>query len=63
MNYTQSFFFWSGFSLVLVVGFIIVMYTSLELKTILVIGVVMICSIVTALMQAPFALREQNKKD
>lgn len=63
MNYTQSFFFWSGFSLVLVVGFIIVMYTSLELKTILVIGVVMICSIVAALMQAPFALREQNKKD
>lgn len=63
MNYTQSFFFWSGFSLVLVVGFIIVMYTSLELKTILVIGVVMICSIVKALMQAPFALREQNKKD
>lgn len=63
MNYTQSFFFWSGFSLVLVVGFIIVMYTSLELKTILVIGVVVICSIVTALMQAPFALREQNKKD
>lgn len=63
MNYTQSFFFWSGFSLVLVVGFIIVMYTSLELKTILVIGAVMICSIVTALMQAPFALREQNKKD
>ena len=28
MNYTQSFFFLSGFSLVLVVGFIIVMYTS-----------------------------------
>lgn len=63
MSYTQSFFFWAGISLVLVVSFIIAMYTSLDLKTILVIGVVMICSMVTALMQAPFALREQNKKD
>ena len=63
MNYTQSFFFWAGVSLVLVVSFIITMYTSLDLKTILVIGIVMICSTVTALMQAPFALREQNKKD
>ena len=63
MSYTQSFFFWAGISLVLVVSFIIAMYTSLDLKTILVIGVVMICSMVTALMQAPFALREQKKKD
>lgn len=63
MSYTQGFFFWAGFALVLVVIFIIAMYTNLDLKTILVIGVMMICSIVTALMQAPFALREQNKKD
>lgn len=63
MSYTQAFFFWIGFALVSVASFIVAMYTSLDLKMILFTGAMMICSIVTALIQAPFALREQNKKD
>lgn len=63
MSYTQAFFFWTGFALTSVTSFIFAMCTSLDLKTILVTGAMMICSIVTALIQAPFALREQNKKD
>lgn len=63
MSYTQAFFFWTGFALVSVVSFIIVIHTSLDLKIILGVGAMAIVSIVTALIQAPYALREQNKKD
>lgn len=63
MSYTQGFFFWTGFALVSVVSFIIVIHTSLDLKLILGVGAMLIVSIVTALIQAPYALREQEKKD
>lgn len=63
MSYTQAFFFWAGFALTSVVSFIVAMHTSLDLKLIVMIGAMVICSIITALIQAPFALREQNKKD
>lgn len=63
MSYTQGFFFWTCFALVSVVSFIIVIHTSLDLKLILGVGAMVIVSIVTALIQAPYALREQEKKD
>lgn len=63
MSYTQAFFFWTGFALTSVASFIVAMCTSLDLKMILVTGVMIICAVVTALIQAPFALREQKKKD
>lgn len=63
MSYTHAFFFWTGFALASVISFIVTVHTSLDLKLIVMIGAMVICSIVTALIQAPFALREQKKKD
>lgn len=63
MSYTQAFFFWTGFALTSVTSFIFVMHTSLDLKLILGVGAMIIVSIVTASIQAPYALREQEKKD
>lgn len=62
MSYTHPLFFWTGFALASVVSFIIAIHTSLDLKLIAMIGAMVICSITTALIQAPFALREQDKQ-